>query len=507
MHHIIKCSHFAALFVGIFIAVNSQAQTILSGNISGTWTPSGNPYIISANATNPVGQTLTIQPGVIVWIGQGISLTVNGAISAVGTSPSHITFQAPINSQYWNTISVNNSFTNLFNYCDFANATNALAFVGTGTSNQVNYCTFTNVMGTALAFNNQNTSGNQVLFSSFQNVSNGIVTSAMGNNWTNTTFIGNCSFSNCWGQALTGAGQGSYNGGYYSGNGYSGTIISTVQNCSFLSVGNGCSFSIIAVCGTYACGNGIGNVQLMDNIFNNVTNTAISLTTQNGDSSSSSATLINNIFLNASNGIISQDPWDATVMDGIFMGCTNAVTDIGALSRDIEFNDFYENATTFTGYTSDYGNVIIANRNGTPCDLLFNIYQNPLFVSSNSFALPTNSPCIDAGTPNVAYEDTSFPPSQGTGFPDLGIYGGPLAMNWLPVIPAPPAPIILIASEALKFNCTNVVTAGTYQLQTSTNLTSWANYGSQFYMTATSNLFQYVDATNNAGFFRLQSLQ
>ena len=67
---------------GLFFAVNSHAQTILSGNISGTWSPSGNPYVISANATVQSGQTLTIQPGVIVWIGQGISITVNGGIQA-----------------------------------------------------------------------------------------------------------------------------------------------------------------------------------------------------------------------------------------------------------------------------------------------------------------------------------------------------------------------------------------------------------------------------------------
>src|ERR1039458_1384795 len=471
-----------------------SAQTILSGNISGNWSPSGNPYIISANATVPGGQTLTIQPGVIVWIGQGISITVNGAISAVGTSPSHITFQAPISSQYWNTVSVNNSFTNVFNYCDFVNATNAIAFVGTGTSNQITYCMFTNVVGTALAFNNQ--SGNQALFSSFQSVNNVISIAANGNNGTNTAIIMNCSFSNCWGQAVSGACNGTP--------GSFGATIATINNCSFNEVSSGCSFVLSGY--YYYNGYGYGNLQLMANIFQNVTNTAISLM-QNGNTVSSPATMINNIILNASNGIISQDPWEAMVMDNILVGCTNAVTDTGSLSRNIEYNDFYKNATNFVGYTSDYGTVIIANRNGTPCDLLFNIYQNPQFVSTNNFTLQTNSPCIDAGTPNVAYMDVSFPPSQGTGLLDLGIYGGPLAANWLPVVPITPAPITLSASRALKLTCNNVVAAGSYQIQSATNLTSWADYGSRFYMTATSNLVQYVDATNNAGFFRLKSLQ
>jgi hypothetical protein len=438
---------------------------------------------------------LAIQPGVSVWIGQGISLTVNGAISAVGTASQHIVFKAPTSAQYFSAISVNNSFTNLFNYCDFANATNTLAFVGTGTSNQINYCTFTNVMGTALAFNNQ--SGNQAMFSSFQSVNNGISIAANGNNGTNTSFIMNCSFSNCWGQAVSGACNGTP--------GSFGATIATINNCSFNDVSIGCSFVLSGA--YYYNGYGYGNVQLTDNLFQNATNTAVSFT-QNGNVGNSFALLINNIILNASNGIVSQDPWDATVMDGIFVGCTNAVTDTGTLSRNIEFNDFYNNATNFTGYTSDYGTIILANRNGTPCDLLFNIYSNPLFVSSNNFAQQTNSPCIDAGSPNVAYADVSFPPSQGSSNPDLGIYGGQMAANWLPVmvIPTNPPATSLAVSQAIKLTCNGVLAGGSYQIQSSPDLASWANYGSAFYINASSNLVQYVDATNNAGFFRLKSM-
>jgi len=277
--------------------------------------------------------------------------------------------------------------------------------------------------------------------------------------------------------------------------GSTGTMVAAINNCSFNSVAVGCSFNISGNPGYYN-GDGYGEVQVMDNSFGNVTNTAI-LLTSGSYAGSSSAILINNIIINASNGVVCQDPWDATNMDGIFMGCTNAVTDTGSLSRSIEYNGFYKNATNFIGYPSDYGTVILENRNGTPCDLLFNIYQNPLFVSANNFTLQSDSPCIAAGTPNPAYMDTIFPPSQGTNYPDLGIYGGPLAVNWLPVIPSTPASIMLRASPALKLTCSDVVTAGAYQLETSADLTNWTNCGTEFYMTATSNLFQYVDATNN----------
>jgi hypothetical protein len=315
----------ACLLASTFL---SCAQTILSGNISGTWTPSGNPYIISADATVPSGQTLTIQPGVVVWIGQGHSITVNGGIQAVGTSSQHITFQALLNTQYWNTITVNNGFTNPFNYCDFANATNALAFVGTS-SNLVNYCTFSNIINTAVDFNSQSTNDSQfvtafqnsriqVSFTTFQNVSNGIamiVNANNGSNATLTAYIANCSFGYCRGQAVSGVGNGNAylipsNGSCYTS---SGIIVATITNCLFSFVAGGCSFTIYGAnnyCNTP--GIGYGNVQLLDNLFTYVTNAAISLTSGTY-SGSSPATLINNIFTNTSSTIVSQSPWQVVI--------------------------------------------------------------------------------------------------------------------------------------------------------------------------------------------------
>ena len=478
-----------------------DAQTILSGNISGTWSPSGNPYIISDNATVPSGQMLTIQPGVTVWIGQGISISVNGGVLAVGTSSQHITFQPPISSQYWNSISVGNSGTNVFSYCDFMNATNALVFAGKSI-NRVNYCTFTNVMSTALAFNNQ--SSNEALFSSFQNVNNGVVMAANIGTFNGNIF--NCSFSNCSGLAVSGTGNGTVNP--YPN---STTIVTTIKNCSFSFVNSGCSFSIYGVNNTWGNGYGYGNVTIQNNAFQNVTNAAISLAS--GAYSSGTATLMNNMILNASNGIISRDPWDAKVMDNILMGCTNAVTDTGSLSRHVEYNDFFNNATNFIGYTSVYGTVILANRNGTPCDLLFNVYQDPKFVAANDFHLQTNSPAIDAGTPDWAYTDMCFPPSQGTSFPDLGIYGGPDACNWLAVVPIFPVQASMTHSnQATQINW-GAIPRSEYQVQYLTNFAMggtnrWLNFanGDVLATGKPTSLSVATDETKPKMFFRIQSL-
>lgn len=58
-----------------------------------------------------------------------------------------------------------------------------------------------------------------------------------------------------------------------------------------------------------------------------------------------------------------------------------------------------------------------------------NIQYDPLFISN--YALNVMSPCIDSGSTFFEYSDIYFPPSHGDVRNDMGIYGGPLAANWL----------------------------------------------------------------------------
>ena len=425
------------------------AQTLVAGNISGTWSSSGNPYIATDNCTVPSGTNLTIQPGVVFMIGQNLSLKVNGAIQALGTPSQRITIQAPISSQYWSNIVLNSyvAGTNRFKYCDFMNASTALS------------------MSCANAFD------------------------------VYTTEILNCTFSNCSSQAIYG-GAWSYV-----------TQSLLIKNSVFNNTSNGCVINLKNYYGV-----GYANPMILGNVFMNLTGTAFLMSNPNGGSSP--AKFINNTIVNSRVGVSSQDPWDATIQSCIFVGCSNAVMVSGNLSRSISYNDFYGNATNFTGLPGTYGTIIWNNRNGTPADALFNIYQNPLFVTTNDFHLQANSPCIDAGTPDWAYTDMCFPPSQGTSFPDLGAYGGPDAANWLDTVPKLAATLSMSQSNHVMTLGWGALPRSEYQIQYVTNLAllpatnNWINF-TNGHVLAMDKPTSMVVATNtalNGQFFRVQSL-
>ncbi len=438
-----------------------RAQTLVSGNISGTWTPAGNPYVATDNCTVPSGQTLTIQPGVIVWIGENHSITANGLIQAVGTPSQRITFQAPISSQYWSNIFlIHESGTNRFKYCDFRNARTAISM---------------GVYGGNAAMNSE---------------------------------IMNCTFSNCISGAIYGESQGITFGGI-------ATLDPIIKNCVFESMSNACVIRIFQ--DSFGQSFGYANPKIIGNIFKNVTGIAFRMVNESGGSSQ--PVFLNNTLFNCRTGVDSGEPWsgdswDAKVQSCIFIGCSNAVVRSGSASANVSYNDFFANGKNFTGYPGTYGLPIIANRNGTSCDLLYNTFQDPQFVATNDFHFATNSPCIDAGTPDWAFTDMCFPPSLGTSFPDQGAYGGPDAANWLDVVPKLPVQASISKSNNIIQVSWGALPRSEYQIQYVTNFVS---VGTNNWLNLTNGKVLGVDkptslivATNsnalNKQFFRIQSL-
>jgi hypothetical protein len=78
--------------------------TIVSeGEVSGTWTKAGSPYTISRDIHIPRGQTLTIEPGVMVKFAGHFKFTVGyrATLSAIGTEEENIVFTATDTDEGW----------------------------------------------------------------------------------------------------------------------------------------------------------------------------------------------------------------------------------------------------------------------------------------------------------------------------------------------------------------------------------------------------------------------
>ncbi len=412
------------------------AQTVISGPsiLTSTWTPLGSPYILTADCAVPSGQTLSIQPGTTIWMGSGTSLTGNGIIHAVGTAAQPITFEPPVSSQMWNTIIINNTAgTNQFKYCEFYNATNALDFRG-ASKNEVVYCIFSNMV-TCITL--RDASLNTINNCSIESATNGIWLSVfpsglVGATWVQSTALLNCSLKSCSGQSIYGEAIGyQYSTVYQRSDAYLNFVM---KSCSLSNSVTGCRFVVSGVRAVNGVGYGSAALQVMNNIFHNITSNVVMMSIAGLGYASSTSSVINNTIVGAGNGIITQDPWDTRVQNNVFKSCGTAVTRSGSFSATVSYNDFFANTANFSGYPVTYGQVILANRNGTPCDVLFNIFSDPMFVSASDFHLQPGSPCIDAGEGSGANLDSYFPPSMGSVTNDIGAYGGPNAGQW--IVPA-----------------------------------------------------------------------
>ena len=153
----------AFCLVSGFLATSSQAvyqehpaapaETIIDSNITTdtTWTLANSPYHVTNNIEVNAGVTLTIEPGVAVWIGEKLYLHVRegASIIAKGTPTQHITIDRykPDQGPRWRKIWFHENTTSYFRYVDFAYggaAANSddtiLHFEGAGT-HVLNNCT------------------------------------------------------------------------------------------------------------------------------------------------------------------------------------------------------------------------------------------------------------------------------------------------------------------------------------------------------------------------------
>ncbi len=71
-----------------------------SGDLSGVWTPSGNPYIVLDDATVPGGDTLRLEAGVVIEFAKDVTLNVDGLLVVAGAEGDSV--RMDLTAQGWN---------------------------------------------------------------------------------------------------------------------------------------------------------------------------------------------------------------------------------------------------------------------------------------------------------------------------------------------------------------------------------------------------------------------
>lgn len=252
--------------------------------------------------------------------------------------------------------------------------------------------------------------------------------------------IVNCDFANClysgvlgqaWGYPPTGP-AGSLTG--------SATVAPEIHNCIFDTRGDGCHFTVgfISYNPSFPPGDAYANPHISGNVFKNLPpqGCGIALRLSASYTSAPSTNLSRPIFVNNTVirncigvGVLSPN-FSPVIRNNIFTNSNIAIYRIDSSpTPDVRYNCFYCNGIDFGGYPGAYGVPVIANHNGDPCDVFFNIFLDPRFLNTNRFPLSNSSPCIDAGDPAIA--DVCFQFSRGSAISDIGAYGGPDACGWL----------------------------------------------------------------------------
>ncbi|MFA5781034.1 MAG: right-handed parallel beta-helix repeat-containing protein, partial [Bacteroidales bacterium] len=97
-------------FAILALSINAIAQTnVPGGNVSGTWTIAGSPYLIQGSIQILNDSTLTIEPGVTVNFQGTYKMYVQGRVIAIGTAKDTIIFTSANPTNGWRGIRFDNT--------------------------------------------------------------------------------------------------------------------------------------------------------------------------------------------------------------------------------------------------------------------------------------------------------------------------------------------------------------------------------------------------------------
>jgi predicted outer membrane repeat protein len=434
-------NHNAFLRVALPVAVAllasrwnyASAQTdIPAGNVGGTWTHSNSPYQVTGEITIPNGETLTIEPGVVVVFSGHYKLNVQGRLLAVGTKEDTIVFTSQDPQVGWHGIRFDNTG-------------------GTNDSSKIIYCRLEN--GKANSGTDYDRCGGAIFIMNFKKVliSNCLIDSNMSNGNMDTTGGG--------GIALLGASPTITHCEFKANASVFGTAMVIWSSSKPSMTGN--HFHDNTGHGTINIGAGSAPL-LMNNLIENNHSPAhgiVHFSNGSGKAVLMNNTIVNNTCSGQGGAIFVDDGSSPLLMNDIVYGNEPAQLQLTVSSKLDFVHCLIEGGQNgFTG----------APFSGTFQDC---IDSNPLFLNSNDFQIQAASPCIGAGAdsilvskkwyyaPVMDFEENPRPNPVNSP-PDIGAFESPLGGPLSDVDEVPtrlPGRIQLYPNYPNPFNPTTVI--------------------------------------------------
>lgn len=342
------------------IALNSFGQTTIpdNTNISGNWTLANSPYIVEGRAIVPIGQTLTIDPGVEIRLQSSASPTsswfdysagnvgvirVEGEIIADGTISDPIVFTRN-NTGFWGTLLIdqnasnNSSFTNCV--IEYAKESRNI----TGITTVVSFNGGISIFNNNITFHSNEVRNNNI---------NGIYIKDVN---TAFDFSSNTIYNNGSNGILI-----------------EGSIVNAINNTLY-------NNSITSTGSVSAIRSSNSTVYLVGNLIYNNDDFGI-FTTSGGNHY-----IVNNTIYANSNGIRVESGANTFIHNSIIQNNTLNFATSSPGGATIEMSYSLTNSTAPTNVTSLAGNLFSSNA----------LFTN---ATINDLSLQNTSPCIDQGNP------------------------------------------------------------------------------------------------------------
>jgi Right handed beta helix region len=373
-----------------------RSDTIVPGGaVSGTWTKRDSPFIVTGDIVVPYGETLTIEPGVLVVFENVFSLIVEGTLIAEGLEDDPITFTAQTDTAGWRGL-------RFFYAPDGSHLEHCILEYGLvmaaspfdrgaalyieNSNPVIERCT--------LRYNRALKSGGAVyMVNSSPVLRENLITENMTAYPSSSTggaisvvdstpqIIDNVIVDNlAYGYNVFSGGSARGAGIYMNDSG--GVVDGNIIANNFIDAGGNIS--------SHGQGAGIAcyysDPLISNNTFYKNEISLIGASAEGGGVYAyfSPARIVNNIFLENEGGAICID---------------------GFSQPTVEYNDFYNNPDgTFQGDVPvGLGDIVTTNHNGDPADVFFNIFLNPelLDAPGGIYDLSSSSPAIDAGAPDT----------------------------------------------------------------------------------------------------------